>query len=192
MKKRLLALLIYSVYWLALFFIARLFFILMQAGSSFHCSFGELAGTFSHGFKLDISTTGYYLVLPILILIPGLIFNLKSLRIVIRWYTFFLIVFSTAIIVADANLYSYWGFRMDFTPLLYLKTPGEAMASVSTMKIIVFILTIILMSAFFIFCYKISCSCNSVLPCHVRVNDYTYQGRLWGGADQRRSSLFQQ
>jgi phosphoglycerol transferase MdoB-like AlkP superfamily enzyme len=154
MKKRLLALLVYSVYWLALFFIARLFFILMESGSSFHCSVGELAGTFFHGLKLDISTTGYYLVLPILILIPGLIFNLNWLRIVIRWYTYFLIVISTMIIVADANLYSYWGFRMDFTPLLYLKTPGEAMASVSTLKIIVFILTIILLSAFFIFCYK--------------------------------------
>jgi phosphoglycerol transferase MdoB-like AlkP superfamily enzyme len=154
MKKRLLALLVYSVFWLALFFTARLFFILMQPGFSFHCSVGELAGTFFHGLKLDISTTGYYLVLPILILIPGLLFNLTWLRIVIRWYTYFLIVFSTMIIVADANLYSYWGFRMDFTPLLYLKTPGEAMASVSTLKIIVFIVTIILLSAFFTFCYK--------------------------------------
>ena len=32
---------------------------------------------------------------------------------------------------------------MDYTPMLYLKTPGEAMASVSTLKIILFLITII-------------------------------------------------
>jgi phosphoglycerol transferase MdoB-like AlkP superfamily enzyme len=43
---------------------------------------------------------------------------------------------------------------MDYTPMLYLKTPGEAMASASTLKAIVFFLTIILISAFFIFLYR--------------------------------------
>ena len=71
-----------------------------------------------------------------------------------RWYSYFLIVFSSIIIVSDANLYSYWGFRMDYTPMLYLKTPGEAMASVSTMKIILFFVTIILIASFFIFIYN--------------------------------------
>ena len=38
---------------------------------------------------------------------------------------------SVLLIVSDANLYTYWGFRMDYTPLLYLKTPVDAMASVT-------------------------------------------------------------
>ena len=42
-----------------------------------------------------------------------------------------MIVISVILIVSDANLYTYWGFRMDYTPLLYLKTPADAMASVS-------------------------------------------------------------
>ncbi len=56
--------------------------------------------------------------------------------------------------VSDANLYSYWGFRMDYTPMLYLKTPGEAMASVSTLKAVSFFAAIILISSFFIFIYN--------------------------------------
>jgi phosphoglycerol transferase MdoB-like AlkP superfamily enzyme len=154
MKKRLLALIVYSIYWIALFFLARLFFILMQSGLSSRCSFGELAGTFIHGLKLDISTTAYFLVIPTLLLLPTLIFKLNWPGKVIRWFTYLLIILVTVIMVADANLYSYWGFRMDFTPLLYLKTPGEAMASVSTMKIVSFFLIIFLLAALFMFCYK--------------------------------------
>jgi phosphoglycerol transferase MdoB-like AlkP superfamily enzyme len=154
MKRRLVALGFYTLFWLSLFFIARLFFIFMQYSSSFQNSVTELSGTFIHGIKLDISTTGYYLLIPLLVLIPGVYFNGNWYRKFIQWYTYFAIIFSSVIIVADANLYSYWGFRMDFTPMLYLKTPEEAMASVSTLKIIMFIVSIGLMSAFFIYFYN--------------------------------------
>ena len=56
--------------------------------------------------------------------------------------------------MADANLYSYWGFRMDYTPMLYLKTPGEAVASVSTLKVLFTLFMISLISLLFIIIYK--------------------------------------
>ena len=65
-----------------------------------------------------------------------------------------MIVFSSVIIVSDANLYSYWGFRMDYTPVFYLKTPGEAMASVSTIKIILFFISIVLLASIVIYFYN--------------------------------------
>jgi len=154
MKKRIIAICSYFLFWLAFFFIARLFFIVFQYHSSFQTSIGELLGTFWHGAKLDISTTAYYLIIPLLFLIPGVYFNGNWFRIFVRWYTYIMIVFSSIIIVSDANLYSYWGFRMDYTPVFYLKTPGEAMASVSTLKIIMFVLTIALFSSVTIYLYK--------------------------------------
>jgi len=153
MKKRLIAIGSYALFWLVFFFMARLFFIFMQYHSSFQNSIGELLGTFWHGAKLDISTTGYYLLVPLLFVIPGVYLNGNWFRIFVRWYSYILIVFSSIIIVSDANLYSYWGFRMDYTPMLYLKTPAEAMASVSTMKIILFLITIGLMASIFIYLY---------------------------------------
>ena len=154
MKKRLIALGCYSVFWLIYFFFARLFFIVMQ----FHIAVKEnivgIAGTFLNGSKLDISTIGYYLILPVLFAIISLYFYRDWYRFFIRWYTYFLVVFSTVIVVADANLYSYWGFRMDYTPMLYLKTPGEAMASVSTMMVIMFFITIIFIASIFIYIYR--------------------------------------
>ncbi len=154
MKKRLIALSYYVIFWLVFFFIGRLFFISMQFRSSFQNSLIDLLATFWHGAKLDFSTTGYFLIIPLLAVIPGVWFNGNWYKYFIRWYTYIVIVFSSIIIVSDANLYSYWGFRMDYTPMLYLKTPGEAMASVSTMKIILFFAAIVLVSAFFIFFYN--------------------------------------
>jgi phosphoglycerol transferase MdoB-like AlkP superfamily enzyme len=143
MQKRLIALISYATYWLVFFFMARLFFIAMQYHSSLQNTIAGLLGTFWHGSKLDISTTGYYMILPMLFMIPGVLIEGNWLRVIIRWYSYFMIVFSSILIVSDANLYSYWGFRMDYTPMLYLKTPGEAMASVSTIKIILFLVTIL-------------------------------------------------
>ncbi len=154
MQKRLIAISCYAVFWLAFFFAARLLFIFMQYHSSFQYSFGDLLGTFWHGAKLDISTTGYFLLIPLLVIIPGVYFNGIWYRIFVRWYSYILIVFSSIIIVTDANLYSYWGFRMDYTPMFYLKTPGEAMASVTTFKIILFLITLCLLVSFVIYFYN--------------------------------------
>jgi phosphoglycerol transferase MdoB-like AlkP superfamily enzyme len=154
MKKRFIALLFYSIFWLVFFIFARILFITFQYQTAFLNSPAELIAAFWHGSKLDISTTGYYLLIPVLFAIPGIFFSGEWYRILIRWYSYFMIVFSCIIMVSDANLYSYWGFRMDYTPMLYLKTPGEAMASVSTLKAIIFFVTIILISSFFIFSYN--------------------------------------
>jgi phosphoglycerol transferase MdoB-like AlkP superfamily enzyme len=154
MQKRLIALGYYALFWLIFFFFARLFFIVMQFHVAVQENIEGLSGTFLHGSMLDISTLGYYLIIPLLAAIPALYFDRDWYRFFIRWYTYLLIVFSTIIVVADANLYSYWGFRMDYTPMLYLKTPGEAMASVSAIKVILFFVTIISISALFIFFYN--------------------------------------
>ena len=71
MKKRLIALLCYAIYWLVFFFIARLFFISVQYHDAFQNSFGELLATYWHGAKLDFSTIGYYMLVPVLFALPG-------------------------------------------------------------------------------------------------------------------------
>ena len=154
MKKRLIAIGSYFLFWMSFFFMARTFFIVFQYHSSFQYSAGDLLGTFLHGVKLDVSTIGYFLIVPLLFMIPGVFFNGNWYMIFVRWYTYFMIVFSSIIIVSDANLYSYWGFRMDYTPMLYLKTPGEAMASVSTLKIVIFLITIGVLASLAIWLYK--------------------------------------
>jgi phosphoglycerol transferase MdoB-like AlkP superfamily enzyme len=154
MKSRFRALGYFALFWLVYFFAARLIFILVQHRNSFDNSLSGLIGTFIHGIKLDISTTSYYLILPVLFSILWLWFKSEWYRVSIRWYTFLLIIFSSSIVVADATLYTYWGFRMDYTPFFYLKTPGEAMASGTTGEILLFFTAIVLISSAFIYLYK--------------------------------------
>ena len=154
MKKRLIAFSCYALFWLAFFFAARLFFILTQYREAFQYGFGTLAATFYHGLKLDISITAYFFIIPLLIAIPGIWFNGKWYRYFIKWYTFILIFVSAAVFVGDTYLYKYWGFRMDYTPLLYLKTPKDAAASVTVTQMIGFLFFCVAISLLFIFLYR--------------------------------------
>lgn len=149
MKNRLLALLAYSVFWLAFFFFARLYFLTVHNKEAAGLGFQILAGTFIHGIRLDISATAYILVIPMLVLIPSIWIKGEWFRHFVRVFTWIILLVSSAIIAGDAELYSYWGFRMDHTPLLYLATPEEAAASVTTWQIVVFCLTVILLTVIF-------------------------------------------
>jgi phosphoglycerol transferase MdoB-like AlkP superfamily enzyme len=154
MKKRVVALICFALFWLVYFLFSRLLFILSQYHNSFTFRVDEILATFWHGAALDISTTGYYLLIPVLLAIPSVLFTGSWYKHLVRWYSCLLIIVSSVIIVSDANLYSYWGYRMDYTPVLYLKTPAEAMASVSTLKIILNLAAIILISGLFIYLYN--------------------------------------
>ncbi|MDX9947977.1 MAG: sulfatase-like hydrolase/transferase [Bacteroidales bacterium] len=154
MKKKLFALIGYAFFLLVFFFAARLVFLLGEYKNSAELGFRVLAGTFTHGIKLDISASAYIMAIPMLILIPSLWFRGEWFRHFMRIYTWLMLLISSLIIVGDSVLYSYWGFRMDYTPLLYLDNPGEAAASVTSLQIAGFALTVILLTAGFGWLYK--------------------------------------
>jgi phosphoglycerol transferase MdoB-like AlkP superfamily enzyme len=149
MRRRITALLAYALFWLAFFYFARLFFLIIQHKEASAFSLGILAGTFTHGIKLDLSATAYILVIPMLIMLPAIWIKGDWFRRFVKFYTWIILLISSALIVGDAELYSYWGFRMDYTPFLYLKTPQEAAASVSTLKIVIVCFTVISITVIF-------------------------------------------
>jgi glucan phosphoethanolaminetransferase (alkaline phosphatase superfamily) len=154
LRKRVIGLGIYILTWLVFFILARFFFIVSQFREASLYDFGTLAATFIHGFKMDISTTGYLMLIPILLVIPELYFSGKWYKIFLKIYTFLTIIFSVILIVSDANLYTYWGFRMDYTPLLYLKTPADAMASVTGGQFVSMALLMLSLSALSILAFN--------------------------------------
>ena len=154
MKKRLKAIFFYALFWLVFFVTARLFFILTQFREASAFNPGLLSLTFWHGIRLDFSAIGYFMIIPVFIMIPGVYFSGRWFRSFIKWYTYAFLVISAAIVVSDTLLYKYWGFRMDYTPLVYLKTPKAAMASVTTFQMVGITMGVILFSALFIFLYR--------------------------------------
>jgi phosphoglycerol transferase MdoB-like AlkP superfamily enzyme len=154
MKRRLVSLGALALFWLVFFYFARLFFILTHNKESFQYSLGVLIATFSHGIRLDLSATAYILIIPFLFSVIAIWIRGDWFRQFMRWYTLALLLISSAIIVGDSVLYTYWGFRMDYTPLLYLKTPREAAASVSTAAIAGLCCTIVILTLIFFILYR--------------------------------------
>ncbi len=154
MKKRLIALIAFALFWLAFFFFARLFFILTHYREAFQFSPGTLGSTFLHGIRLDISATAYVMAIPLMASIVSVWIKGDWFRRFLRWYSWVIVFVSSALIVGDTVLYTYWGFRMDYTALSYLKNPQEAAASVTTLKIIEVCLTVTAITLLFVFLYK--------------------------------------
>jgi phosphoglycerol transferase MdoB-like AlkP superfamily enzyme len=154
MKRRFTAFLVLAIFWLVFFYFARLFFLLVHHKEAAGLGLNVLAGTFSHGIKLDISAIAYIFILPFLGTIPAIWIRGDWFRHFMKFYTWFILLISTLLVVGDAILYTYWGFRMDYTPLVYLNTPQDAAASVSTAMILVFCITVISITILFGFLYN--------------------------------------
>ncbi len=138
-RKKLSFLVLYCLFWLFVFVTVRLFFVLINHQEYEYFRIADFLLASWHGLRLDISVTGYFLIIPTLMLGISPWLDPKVLRGIIRWYTGILLFITCFLAVADSELYRYWGFKLDITPLLYLKTPGEAMASVGITEILLFV-----------------------------------------------------
>ena len=154
MKKRAIALFAWVVFWLIFFLFARIFFIFLQGNRISEYSLADILSIFYHGFKLDLSATGYMLILPLLITIASINSDGRWYRNFIRIYTCILIVLSTILIVIDASVYSYWAYRLEFYVMGYFLDPGDAMASASSGQIFIYSTAASVIVALSIFIYN--------------------------------------
>lgn len=91
----------------------------------------EITTIFLKGIRLDLSFTSYVSALPFLAILAASLFPGLRVRGFVRFYTYTLLVFLSVLMAVDLELYSFWGFRLDSTPLMYLNTPAEMVASAS-------------------------------------------------------------
>ena len=86
-----------------------------------------------HGLVLDVAIAGYLTIIPALIFIASLWTESKVTEWIWKGYVGIVAFISSLAYVANIALYGFWGFPLDNTPLLYIKTsPSDAMASVTT------------------------------------------------------------
>ena len=90
-----------------------------------------------HGLVLDVAIAGYLTIIPALIFIASLWIESKTIGWIWKGYVGIVAFISSLAYVANIALYGFWGFPLDNTPLLYIKTsPSDAMASVTTGQLI--------------------------------------------------------
>jgi len=142
----------YFLFWLVFFTFARVLFMIYECSLSSKIQTGDWWGIFIRGAWMDTSLIGYILLLSGILFAALFYSKGKWIKATFKYYTIFLLAVFTFIVVSDAELYRNWGYRIDATPLLYLKTPGEAFASVKPLLIIFLLaLAILIFIAFFIF-----------------------------------------
>lgn len=126
----------YLLFWAAFFFTSRLLFMAVNFRDTKSIAAADYPGMLIHGLHMDLSMIGY------LALLCGLFFVVISwirprlAKGVVAGVNLIFIVLLSVVVISDAVLFGYWGFRMDATPLLYLKTPGEAAASLNLAQLI--------------------------------------------------------
>ncbi|MGL4292608.1 MAG: LTA synthase family protein [Bacteroidales bacterium] len=130
MKKKL-----YSLMWIYLgfvlaFVIQKPLFMLYHLDLYRSDSIKEWFLVMLNGLPLDFSMAGYLTVIPVLLTLGSVWSEGNWLQRATNAYLVVMNLIIAIIFVSDLELYTYWGFRLDSTPLFYLKSPKNAMASV--------------------------------------------------------------
>ncbi|MGX8690207.1 MAG: LTA synthase family protein, partial [Bacteroidaceae bacterium] len=100
-----------------------------------------------HGLPIDLSVAAYLTLIPLLFIIISVWTQSFPVKGLIKFYDFLAALVISAIFVGDCALYPYWGFKLDASVFFYLKTPKEAMASVSLQTVVIGVASILILTA---------------------------------------------
>ena len=145
MKERLQFLLIYFCFWVIFFLSARVIFLGYHIEDTKLLTLETVWGIFWHGIRMDFSMSGYLSIIPFLLVTMSNFIKKSRLENWVFSYTFIAVFVITLIVVIDLQVFNTWGYRLDATPLYYLKSPKEAWASVSSSPILQLLISFILL-----------------------------------------------
>ncbi|MEO8069526.1 MAG: sulfatase-like hydrolase/transferase [Flavobacteriales bacterium] len=129
MRTALLHFLKLAILWLAFFAVQRALFLAFAWRYAGQSNAAEIALSFRYGFAMDLSMTGYVLVVPALLVSALLFIERRWIRAALRIWLILMFVLCSAIVVADIGLFASWGTRINHKALSYLIYPDEAMAA---------------------------------------------------------------
>ncbi len=131
MKKRITYIVGYFLTAWGLFILQKPCFMLYNGAAGKGIAFADYLRVMYHGAGLDAATAGYLTVLPFVLVLASVWLGRFPLKKVLRGYYVLAAVCVSAVFVADAALYPFWGFKLDASVLLYIDSPKDAVASVS-------------------------------------------------------------
>ncbi|RDV16344.1 LTA synthase family protein [Pontibacter diazotrophicus] len=146
---------LYFFFWVLYFIVARALFLLYHTKRSSELTTPEILDTFIFGLRLDFSFTAYVCAIPFFSLLVFALWPRLRVQGFIHVYTFTLLVLLSLLLAADLELYTYWGFRLDATPLQYLNTPGEMAASAAAAPLFLLLLFIMILSSASVIVYRL-------------------------------------
>jgi phosphoglycerol transferase MdoB-like AlkP superfamily enzyme len=122
-----------------LFLAGRCFFLIYHIKPVAKLPVSETLLAFIYGLTLDISFASYITILPAALLPVLLLFNIseKKIRSGLLIYSTVWIILLAFIYTLDAELFSFWGFRLDNTLFRYTGTTGEMIGSAMSSPLVI-------------------------------------------------------
>lgn len=112
------------------------------AGGNEECSFGDFLRVIAHGLPHDFAVAGYFTAVPLLLTIATIYRNFPIKKILIGYNAFIAFAITLAFL-SDISLYPYWEFKLDASVLIYLDSPGNALASITVWHIVLLVIALI-------------------------------------------------
>lgn len=138
MFKRTVSLLKLFLALLILFIIQKFLFIAFHYSIYSDLDINILAKIIKSGLPLDISISSYLVSIPLLLAIISIFYRSRKISYILKAYILLISILISTIFIIDLQLYSYWGFRLDTTPIFYfLSSPKSALASLSLSEFII-------------------------------------------------------
>ena len=137
--------LIYFAFWTIFFLVARIIFLSYHIEDSKNLTLETVFGIFYHGIRMDLSMAGYLSLFPFLWVTFSNFIKKSIFQNTIFTYTLICVYAVTLIIIVDLEVYNIWSFRLDATPLNYLKSPNEAWASIKSSPVIPLFISLVLL-----------------------------------------------
>lgn len=119
----------YWILWIIFFELARIAFLLKNFNETKALGFTGIQ-TLRFGLRMDMSMAAYITIPVALLVLLSVFFNFFTKAFIYKLYSGIILFFILLIVIIDMSAFKAWGFRLDASPLKYLKSPKEAWASV--------------------------------------------------------------
>jgi phosphoglycerol transferase MdoB-like AlkP superfamily enzyme len=121
----------FFLFWLLFFFIDRLIFLFIYHSKIANLPFNEVAATFYHALRLDLSMAAYLVLIPLFSYIFWLLNGRKVIH--LGWlgvYNKVMLILFSILSVVNFNIYREWGTKVNAKALEFaVGSPNEALAS---------------------------------------------------------------
>lgn len=115
----------------------RAIFLIFYHGLMEDFGLAEALQVLTQGLRLDIAIAGYVTLPAAILIIAGIWSSPRIAQGMWRTYQAVIATVTALAFTANIGLYKYWGFPLDNTPLLYVRTsPKDAMASLQLWQIL--------------------------------------------------------
>lgn len=115
----------YIGFWMVMFALMRFLFIMFNGKIASTMPFKELAMSFVHGLRLDLSTSAYLSVIPFFLWLMAQYVKVKWVDYLFTFYNFVVLVAVAVLTIIDAELYAFWGQKLNAYASSFAKFPKE-------------------------------------------------------------------